>query len=129
MQPQGTSLINASYYADMTAAINSARTCAELQQLTTQIFNSLKAEVLATNAQIVNLAPFAALVTPPASPTAAVTWISNFITAFVTPQYAAYVNYASQLALTMIAIADLTTAINNKASTFTSCTITPPTIP
>jgi hypothetical protein len=126
MQPQGSAIINAAYYTSLTNAVNKAGSCAELQQITNTIMQSLEAELAAVAAQQALLAPIAALLSPPSSPTDVVTWVTSFITNVLVVQYKPYITYASQLTATAAAIVTLTAAINNAASRFPSCTITTP---
>jgi hypothetical protein len=129
MQPQGTAVTNPDYYANMVATINNARSCAELQTITNNIMNTMKANTTAIVAQQAKLAPILALLTPPASPNAAVTWISNFITGVLTPQYQPAINYVTQLADIVIVVGQLDAAITAKQAQFPSCSISIPVVP
>lgn len=123
MNPQGSQIVNVEYFTSLTQQVNSASSCAELQALVTKAINSINATTAAITAQLALLAPMVALLSPPANPTAAVTWISNFITSYLTPQLASYTAYAAQQTALTAQIATLTAAINSKASEFTGCTI------
>lgn len=126
MQPQGTALLNAAFFASLTAQAQNIETCAELQALATTAMASIQAEKNAIEAQITALAPILALLTAPTSPTAAVTWIANFITGVLTPQYKPYLNYATQLTDLAASIASFTSAIESAAALIPSCTVTVP---
>ena len=126
MQPQGAGPVNPSYYADMTARVNAAQNCAELQAITTEICTSLNAGQAATTAQLANLAPIAALLAAPSSPSDVVTWITGFIEHVLTPLYAPAAAYAVQNTATAANKATLDAAITAKAATFDTCTVTIP---
>ena len=126
MQPMGSNVTNTAHYANLTATINAAQSCAELQAMTTTIMASLNGELAAIATQAASLAPILALLTPPTSPTAAVTWIASMITAVLVPMYKPYATYALQLAAETAAIAELTAAIMSAQAKFPSCSITIP---
>ena len=129
MIPQGSQLLNTTQIANLTNAVNSASSCAELQELVTQAFASLRAIKQGINSELAAISPMLALLSPPsASPTAIVTWLSSFINNFLTPQMKPSITYAAQLTALAAQITSLTSAINTASSKFPSCSISIPTI-
>lgn len=115
--------INPAYFADLTEKVNNAQTCAELQAASAQIMDALNAQVSVIEAQITALGPLAALLSAPTSPTAAVTWITNFISAQIAPQYAAVAKYTAQVTQLATEISNLTGAIEAAASRIGNCSV------
>lgn len=128
MIPQGTSPVNPQYYTAMTDRVNNAKSCSELQTLATQLINSLNAEGAAISAQLALLVPISALLNPPDTPSAAITWIENFITGVLQPMYKPWETYVAQIAARTVAIEALMASIAAKAASFTSCEVTPPAV-
>jgi hypothetical protein len=126
MQPQGSSILNAAFFAALTVQAQEIKTCAELQSMATTVMASIQAEKNAIEAQIAALTPILALLTAPTSPTAAVTWITSFITGVLTPQYKPYITYATQLTELASSISSLTSAIESAAALIPSCSVTVP---
>jgi hypothetical protein len=126
MNPQGSTIYNAAYFAALTSQVSKATSCSQLQALVTPAFASINAQLAALAAQVALLEAMLALLTPPTSPTAAVTWIETFISAYLTPQLVAAATYTAQLTALTAAVASLTAAITSKAAQFTSCSITIP---
>ena len=124
MQPQGTAPINTAQYTALQDRVNNATSCAELQSITTEILASLAANASATSAQQALLAPIAALMSPPSSPSDVVTWISGFITHVLGPLYAPQATYTAQLTAQATQMTALLAAVSSKAGTFPDCTIT-----
>jgi hypothetical protein len=123
MQPQGTSLVNAEYFAQLTADINAINGCAELQLLVNAAMATLQAEITAIEAQIASLLP---LITLPTNLASVISWIA----AFATPMIKPYLNYIAQLEQTLAQIAALASAIEAAAARIEHCTITiPPIVP
>jgi hypothetical protein len=108
----------------LTAQINAAPSCATLQAAATQAIATLTAQLAGMEAEVAAMLPMLALLDIPDTPAAAVTWISNFITAYLTPQLAPYAKLVLQVTELTAAIASLTAAITSKASSFENCTIT-----
>lgn len=129
MQPQGAGPLNAAYFDSLTQQVNQVKTSAELQKLTDGLLPSLEANTSAINAQVAAFAPMLALLTPPTSPTAVVTWATDFITKILTPQLKPAITYATQAPLTLAATANLTAAIASASDRVANATITPPILP
>lgn len=121
-------LINTEYFTELTAQVNLCTGCAELQAVVDEAFAPLADQYAAIQAQLAVLSPILALLTAPTNPTEVITWVTNFITDVLTPQYLPYINYATQITELLTAVSDLETAINNAAAKFTSCSITIPPI-
>ena len=64
----------------------------------------------------------------PTSPTAAVTWITNYHTNVLTPQLAVYATYAAKATALATAVTNLTNAISTAESNIKGCSISIPTI-
>lgn len=126
MVPQGSVLLNTQVFASLTARINAAQTCAELQAATTEALDSLIAIKAAITAQIALLAPILALLTAPTNPTALITWVGNFITSFLTPYVVPHATYLIQLTDMAAQVTSLVSAITAKEAAFAGCTITIP---
>jgi hypothetical protein len=129
MNPQGTGPINLAQFTHMTAAINGARSCAELEALVIQAFGSLGAVKSAITSELAAVEPILALLTPPgANLSEIVTYIEKLITAFITPLAKPAVTYASQITALTVQIAALTAAISSAQAKFHSCSITVPSL-
>jgi trimeric autotransporter adhesin len=128
MNPQGTAPLNASYFAALTAQINAASSCAELQAITNTLIAGLNAYLATITSQTATLAPVLALLTPPDNPTAVITWVEDYISLYLTPMLAPYATYITQLAELAIQIASLTAAIESAEARFSACTITIPAV-
>ena len=123
MTPQGSNLIDVEYFNNMTRAINAASTCEELQALVDESFKSLASTKKAIQEELAKIAPMLALLTPPTSLGAIISWVKTFITSYLTPMVKPYLTYASQLTAMLAQIAALTAAIENAAKRLTSCQI------
>ena len=121
MQPQGTALLNAAYFDQLTADINKIDACAQLQAVVNAAMATLQAEVNAIEAQIAALLP---IITVPTSLGGVIDWISKF----VAPQLKTYLNYIAQLEQTLEAIARLAQAAQAAADRLTHCSVTVPPI-
>ena len=129
MIPQGSTSFNTTYFTNLTAGINAAGSCAQLQSLVTEAFGSLGALKSAVNTELAAVEGVAALLTAPsANPTAIVTWITSFITAYLTPMIVPATTYAAQLTAIASQITALTTAITTAQAKFPSCSISIPSI-
>jgi hypothetical protein len=115
--------INPDYYSNLIIQIEAATSCAQLQQIANEIAKTMRDQVAAINAQMAAIQPILALLSPPTSPDAAVSWIGNLISAVLTPMAKPYISYAAQLALMMAEIPNLLSAIENTKLKFPSCTI------
>ena len=127
MIPQGTTILNTEIFTNLTAAAQAAPTCAALQSVTDSAFASLNALDGAMSEEYAALEPILALLTAPAAnPSAIVTWITNFISAFLTPIAKPAINYPTQVTEFLSQKAALEAAIEAAAAALPSCTITIP---
>lgn len=125
MNPQGSSLIDTSYFDSLTNQINAIQgtgACAELQSVVNDAAASVEATLAAIRAQMAALLPATTL--PGASLGSIVTWITNFAAPLIT----AYNNLIATEAAVLAAVAKLETAIASAAARLTSCSITIPPI-
>ena len=127
MNPQGSQLLNTSYFSNLTSSINSAQSCAHLQDLVAEAADSLSAMKSGITAELAALQPLLALLTPPSvNPAAIVTWIENLISGYLTPMARPTITYAAQLAEMEQQIASLTAAISSMSGQFPSCSVSMP---
>ena len=129
MNQQGCNIIDLNFFASISASVSACGSFDELQALTTQSLNSIGATTQAINAQVALMAPIAALLSGITTPGAAVTWINDFIAAFLTPLVVPSVTMAAQLPLLAAQVATLQAAITAKALSFGSATISFPPYP
>ena len=124
------SVLNTEYFNNIISQFGAVQNCAVLQAEVDQIWAGLQSQVNDINAQVAVLLPIISLLTAPGLDLGAiVTWITNFISAFLTPYAIPYTNYATQLTALIAQIATLTTAVNDAAARIGgSCTITIPPI-
>jgi len=120
--------INLDYFANLTAQIDGALGCQQLQGIVDDAFSALQDQVDDVTAQITALAPILALLEAPANPAAVITWIGNFITGFLTPYVIPYTTLAAQITGLTAQIAALTTAITNASENIPGCEIIIPPI-
>ena len=129
MIPQSSELVNTQYFQSLIDEVNSCPSCAQLQTLALDSLTAIGQQQDAVLEQQALLAPMVALLTPPTSPAAAVTWIQNFITDYLDPQLKPAVNYVAQTTALVAQVTELTAAITNAAAKFESCTVTIPPLP
>jgi hypothetical protein len=126
--PRG--IIDTAFFTATTAAIGACESNAELQALATEAMNTLNGFQLTISAQLELLAPQLALLTAPTNPGAAVTWVENFITSYLTPQLKADATYVAKAAALAAQIITITAAIAAKAeSLIAGSIITLPALP
>lgn len=118
--------MNTQYFDNLTAQINNTDSCAELQSLATKALGQLNAQVAGIEAQMAALAPILALLTAPTNPSEILTWAGDVINHVLTPMYAPYLKYATELPLQVAAIANVVTALHDAADRITDCSITIP---
>jgi hypothetical protein len=127
MQPQGT-IFNTDHINALIDRINATQQCDELQALVGEVFASMQAQLDAIGDQLAMLQPLLDLLAVPTSLNAIISWLRNFITAFLGPYVAAYAKYAAQLTAVVAAIAQLEAAIEAAARRLTSCSISVPSL-
>jgi hypothetical protein len=126
--PQGSTPWNSTVITSLTAQIQGCENCAQLQTLVNDVIANLNGLIGGLVIQNNLLGPMQALLTAPANPTAAVTWIQNFITDYLTPTLACYASYAAKVAALATQITALVNAINTAAAAIDGCSITIPAI-
>lgn len=126
--PQGSEVLNTAVFTAAEAQIAGCTSCATLQALVNQTVGDLNAFIQGLIDQNALLGPMQALLTAPTSPTAAVTWITNYITNVLTPQLAVYATYAAKATALATAVTNLTNAISTAESNIKGCSISIPTI-
>lgn len=128
--PSCFSLLNADYFSNIQTNIGACKTGAELQALVNDVFASISLLESTITSQIAFLGPIEALLTPPTSSLGSiVTWITSFITDYLTPMLKPYAIYASQLTALAAEVTTLTAAITAAAANLgVSITIPPITI-
>lgn len=128
-QPQGSSLLNTSYFQSATNRINAATSCAELQAIVTETFESIQPVKTSISSELAKLQPILAMLSAPTTnPASIVTWIQSFITGFLTPLTQPSITYAAQLTALAAQIAALTAAITASQAKFPGCAVNVPPI-
>lgn len=116
--------VNTAYFAALTAQVNAASSCAELQVVAASALGSANTALASCSAQLATITPMLALLAvPAANPTAIVTWISSLISEYLTPQLIPATTLALQVTEMTAAIVTLTAAIESAASKFPGCTV------
>lgn len=123
MNPQGSSVINTAQYEAMEARVDSIASCADLQEVSTEIIASLNAETDAIIAQLEKANALAALLTPPTDLDGVVEWVQGVIDNIIGPMATPATTYIAQVTARTAAITNLVNKINKKAEQFSSCSI------
>lgn len=119
--------INTEYYQNLTARINGVNSCAALQDVASEALTALAQQQQVITEQIAAIQPILSLLSPPSANLGnIVTWITNFISKFLTPQIQPYYTYQAQLVALSAQLAQVTDAINSAKLKFPNCTITTP---
>lgn len=120
--------LNAEYINCLKAQINSAASCAELQQQASDALQTISDQIAGISVQLEPLNQIKDLLEVPDNIGDVISWVGNYITIVLTPMYKPYLTYVQQLAALPTAIADLQQAINDKMAEFESCSISMPPI-
>ena len=123
MNPQGSSIINTEQIDSLKARVESCNTCEQLQEVTTDVMETIEAEKDAVVAQIAKLAPVALLPEVPTDPQEDIDWITGFINDFLKPMLTPSATYQLQLTAITAASVDLVDTINKKKDEIASCSI------
>jgi ABC-type hemin transport system substrate-binding protein len=118
-------VINTDYYTQLIKQIDDVTSCAELQLASTAIIQSLQKQLQAAEDQLAKVQPLLDLLTPPASPDDIINWITGLIDNLITPLAAPALSYQIQIVAMTASLAEVIDKINEKASLFTDCEITP----
>jgi hypothetical protein len=116
--------LNADYINNLPDQINAVNTCALLQQAADEAISELEQQAAALLAPLAHYGPLQALAEIPSDLGSLLSWVSHFINKFIIPMVAPYVALLEQQAELVIAIENLTAAIQRKATEFESCSIT-----
>jgi len=117
MPAQGSIPFNAETFAQLRKQIDSVSTGDQLQRITTQAMGSVNGVTAGITSQIAALQPILALLQPPgANPAQIVTWITDFIKAFVEPYTKPAITLPIQIAQLSTEVALLTASIQAAAS-------------
>lgn len=123
MNPQGSSIINTEQIDSLKARVESCNTCEQLQEVTTEVMETIEAEKDAVVAQIAKFTPLAALLEVPTDPQEVIDWITGLINDFLKPMLTPSTTYQLQLAAITAAGVDLIDTINKKKDEIASCSI------
>jgi len=123
MNPQGSSTINLDWLDSIQDALNNITICSDIQALIDEIFATLDALMQAMYDQIDKLLAWLALIEIPTIEDI-ITWVTDFIMAFIEPQTGAYLKYLEQLEAYAAAIAALIDAIAAIELTIPDCSLT-----
>jgi len=123
MNPQGSSIINTEQIDSLKARVESCNTCEQLQEVTTEVMETIEAEKDAILAQISKFTPLAALLEIPTDPQKVIDWITGFINDFLKPMLTPSATYQLQLTAITAASVDLIDTINKKKDEIASCSI------
>jgi hypothetical protein len=86
MNPQGSVLVNPAYFTNLTASVNAAGSCEELQTLVTEAMGSINAMKAGIESELAKLSPILSLLTAPGADLGAiVTFLTNLISMVLTP--------------------------------------------
>ena len=126
MVPQGSTLVDTQYFANLTARINGINVCSELQTVVDEAYASIQAQISAIENQVALLLPIAALLEIPTDLASALSWIEKMVNGLIKPLYVPYATYVAQLAQLIEVTAALAVAIENAAARLKNCSITVP---
>jgi hypothetical protein len=116
--------VNIEYYTQLKARIEGCSSCDSLKAVAAEALSAIAAQQQAIQDQINALQPMLALITPPTSLNAIISWVGNFINAFIKPVTKPYTVYISQLTLLAAELAEISSAIQNASIKFPNCSIT-----
>lgn len=117
MPAQGSIPFNPEIFAQLRKQIDTVSTGDQLQRITTQAMGSVNGVTAGITSQIAALQPILALLQPPtANPAQIVTWITDFIKAFLEPYTKPAVTLPIQIAQLTTEVALLTASIQAAAA-------------
>ena len=116
-------VLNTEYIAALTQQIESADSCAALQQAAATVLGAMQAQTDAIAAQLEIFAPYIELRTVPSDPQEVIEWIGKLIETLIRPITVPFYTYQAQMTAQIAAVAALLAAIINKAASFPSCTV------
>lgn len=122
--------INLDYFEGLKKSIEGCASCEQLQEVTAETFASVTATMESMTAQLEQLQPLLALLEPPgANLSQLATWITDFITGYLTPQLKPVIALPVQFAAITAQMAELPEIIAAKAAQFESCSVPIPPLP
>ena len=104
-------LLPSGWFTQLQARISAAQSAAEVQAIVNEAFATIALLQSTIASQLSFLEPIEALLTPPTTPTALITWVGSFITGFLTPYLKPLVNLAAQATALEAEVTTLTAAI------------------
>jgi len=122
--------VNLDYFEGLKRSIEGCSSCEQLQEVTAETFASVSELMTSMTAQLAALQPLLALLEPPtANPAQIVTWITDFISLYLTPQVRPVLTIPVQLAAITAQMAELPALIEAKMAQFPSCSVPIPPLP
>ena len=116
-------IVNVEYIAALTQQIESADSCAALQQAAAEVLAAMQAQTDVISAQLEVFAPYIELLTAPTDPESVVEWIFKLIETVIRPMTVPFYTYQAQMTAQIAAVAALVAAITEKAASFPSCAV------
>jgi hypothetical protein len=120
--------LNTTYVDKLIEQIDATNSPVELQTLVDRGAGSLSPVKESIAAQKAKYGSMAALATPPTSPTAAVTWITNYIESVLKPMMAPAVTLPAQEVQLTAKVAELGAAVARAKDRIPDCDVTMPSI-
>jgi hypothetical protein len=122
--------VNIEYFDGLKRSIEGCASCEQLQEVTAETFATVTATMESMTAQLAALQPLLALLEPPsANPAQIVTWLTDFINLYLTPQVRPVLTIPVQLAAITAQMAELPALIEAKMAQFPSCSVPIPVLP
>ncbi len=117
MNIQGSAPFNAQVFARLREQVDALDRCDQLARLSGEIQAAADGVVAGINEQLAVIEPIMALMTAPgANPAQIVTWLTDFISAVLTPVVKPYATLPLQLAQVTAELAQLTAALQSASS-------------
>lgn len=127
MNQQGTQIVNADYFNNLTKSVNATQSCDELQQLVAEAMASINAMKASIAAELAALQPLLALLKiPGANLGEIVGWIKNLVLGHLTPMLKPTISLAAQLAALEQQMSALLAAISAAQLRFPHCSVAIP---
>ena len=127
--PKCFDLLNLDYFVNIQFQIENAQSATELQDLVNEVYGQISLLESTLQSQLDSLTAMAELIIDPLNLGEVISWISNFINAFLKPLLNPTIVIPAQLAAIAAQVADLTAAIEAvNAAKFPGVTINIPEI-
>lgn len=117
-KPGGGQLVDLSTYNSMAHQISGAVSCEELNRLSNKAIQAVETQVEGMLSQIEALAPCLALLTIPHDP---ITWIIQFIMAYLIPYVKPYYALIQQVAGTLVEVEQIASTVANAVENLENC--------